>query len=364
MTNNVICFDLEGPLSPQDNAYEVMGLIDNGHRIFEVISRYDDILTIGGKEGYEPGDTLSLIVPFLLYHGISEKDIIGVSRRAKIVDGSAFLISRLKQLGWSPYIISTSYQQHAYNVGGQIGVPPERTYCTYLPLDELSDYVKEIDASRIKELEKDIIERLYPRIGDEGRIRDRLNRFYYKDILGTGLEDIMRRIIVIGGQRKVDATLRIAREAHTSLSEMIVVGDSITDYKMLRQVKEEKGVAVVFNGNRYAIPHANVGLASTDIRFLLIIITAHMCGGISGVIDTVKAWCDNHDEFVKNPGEIPDDLIPSELRDLLVTKILDPGFFPPHFHHIEGSTKEKREEILNIHAKSRALVRGVAAKLG
>ena len=63
---NYICFDLEGPLSPQDNAYELMKLFPNGDRIFEVISRYDDLLALEGKEDYEPGDTLSLIVPFLV----------------------------------------------------------------------------------------------------------------------------------------------------------------------------------------------------------------------------------------------------------------------------------------------------------
>ena len=76
---NIICFDLEGPLSPQDNAYEVMGLFENGHEIFEVISRYDDLLTIENRENYEPGDTLALIAPFLVYHKITEADITKVS---------------------------------------------------------------------------------------------------------------------------------------------------------------------------------------------------------------------------------------------------------------------------------------------
>ena len=49
---NFICFDLEGPLSPQDNAYELMKLFPNGDRIFEVISRYDDLLTLEGRGGY------------------------------------------------------------------------------------------------------------------------------------------------------------------------------------------------------------------------------------------------------------------------------------------------------------------------
>ncbi len=42
---NFICFDLAGPLSPQDNAYDLMKLIPNGDKLFEVISRYDDLLT-------------------------------------------------------------------------------------------------------------------------------------------------------------------------------------------------------------------------------------------------------------------------------------------------------------------------------
>ena len=47
-----------------------MKLFPNGDRIFEVISRYDDLLTLEEREGYEPGDTLALIVPFLILHNI------------------------------------------------------------------------------------------------------------------------------------------------------------------------------------------------------------------------------------------------------------------------------------------------------
>jgi energy-converting hydrogenase A subunit R len=62
---NLICLDLEGPLAPQDNAYELMKLFPRGGKIFEVISRSDDLLTLEGRPDYEPGDTLALITPFL-----------------------------------------------------------------------------------------------------------------------------------------------------------------------------------------------------------------------------------------------------------------------------------------------------------
>jgi energy-converting hydrogenase A subunit R len=83
----MICFDLEGPLSPQDNAYEVMGIAQNGSKVFEVLSEFDDILALEGMEGYEPGDTLKLIIPFLIYYDLHENEIREVSDRAALVKG-------------------------------------------------------------------------------------------------------------------------------------------------------------------------------------------------------------------------------------------------------------------------------------
>jgi len=85
---NLICFDLEGPLAPQDNAYELMKLFPRGGKIFEVISRYDDLLTLEGRADYEPGDTLALITPFLAYHGIEEEQIADMGQKAGLTPGS------------------------------------------------------------------------------------------------------------------------------------------------------------------------------------------------------------------------------------------------------------------------------------
>jgi energy-converting hydrogenase A subunit R len=69
---NLIFFDMEGPLSIQDNAYELMKLFPDGGQVFEVISRYDDLRALEGRDDYDPGDTLALIIPFLIHHGITE----------------------------------------------------------------------------------------------------------------------------------------------------------------------------------------------------------------------------------------------------------------------------------------------------
>ncbi|ODS36770.1 MAG: hypothetical protein A7316_09830 [Candidatus Altiarchaeales archaeon WOR_SM1_86-2] len=332
---NIICFDLEGPLSPQDNAYEVMGLVENGHKIFEVISRYDDLLTLEGRKNYEPGDTLALIVPFLIYHGITEDDIKEVSKKAKIVEGTKEAVSELKKMNWKVHIISTSYQQHAYNIGGQISVPGENISCTRFPLNR---YREEFKGDReafllIEGVESEIINYLYPAEPQKDeKIRDRLDRFFFRDLPQTKIGNVITKMSVVGGQRKVDAMNNILEKHHGSLKNTVVVGDSITDFKMLKTVRDGGGLAVVFNGNEYAVPYANIGLATTNMQDLLPLINTYMEGGKERAIELVRG---------------------KETKEK-----------PPHMHYLENADKEKINMVVETHKKFRALVRGDAAKLG
>ena len=119
---NFIWFDLEGPLSPQDNACELMKLFPNGDKIFEVISRYDDLLALEEREDYEPGDTLALIVPFLVLHDISENDITTLATKASLTGGAAELVSWLQSKSWKVFCISTSYEQYAIHITHKLGI--------------------------------------------------------------------------------------------------------------------------------------------------------------------------------------------------------------------------------------------------
>ena len=110
---NFICFDLEGPLSPQDNACELMKLFPSGNKVFEVISRYDDLLTLEEREDYEPGDTLALTAPFLVLHNITEVDITRLAAEARLTGGAEKLVAWLQYKIWRVFCITTAYEQYA-----------------------------------------------------------------------------------------------------------------------------------------------------------------------------------------------------------------------------------------------------------
>lgn len=356
MMGKTIFFDLEGPLSPQDNAYEVMKLIGKeGAFIFEVISRYDDIISLEGRRGYEPGDTLALIVPFFLLHGITEVDIKTVSERAKIVDGAEYLFERLQAENWDIYIISTSYELHAYNVGRKLGIPENNIICTELDL-ERSDLQENI-FSLIKNAQEDIIE-LYSDIDNSELIVNRMDEFFFHQLPSMGYDVFTTR--VIGGERKAEAVRAIAKDNGVVLSDVITVGDSITDYKMLNEVKTRDGISVVFNGNEYAVPYANVGLASVDIRFLHILCEAFERGGKGEVLEVVTEWEESRDYFEKNHAEIPEKCITEDIRDFIMKQKMP----FPYFHNLEHADERRKEEIIKIHKRVRMQVREEAGKLG
>jgi energy-converting hydrogenase A subunit R len=328
--SHFICFDLEGPLSPQDNAYELMKLFPQGDKVFEAISRYDDLLTLEEREGYEPGDTLALIVPFLIYHGIGEADIRSLAQTAKLVEGAKELISRLYSRNWRVFCISTSYEQYAFAITQRVGIAQKGVACTSFPLDRYATMLCKEDWLRVERVGKEI---LSLRSGDEEQLKHLLDHFFWSELPPTELGKIMKRVKPVGGVRKVEALRKFAQDCGQSLGNFVAVGDSITDFKMLQAANQAGGLAIAFNANEYALPYASLGLASTHLSDLSPVAEAWERGGKEAARDVVK-----EKERIGSAGD----------RE--------------HFHWLEGI--KDLTPILEIHRRIRRLVREEAARLG
>ena len=187
---NFIGFDMEGPLSPQDNAYELMKLFPNGDRVFEVISRYDDLLTLEEREDYEPGDTLALIVPFLVCHNISESDITTLAGKAGLTGGAEKLISWLQTKGWKVFCISTSYEQYAMHITHKLGIYAHNVACTTFPIEEMRQTLCKEDAALLQQIEEEILT-MHP-VDDDARIKQSLDRFFWEKLPTTNIGKLIK----------------------------------------------------------------------------------------------------------------------------------------------------------------------------
>jgi energy-converting hydrogenase A subunit R len=334
----LIFFDLEGPLSPQDNAYEVMGLIPDGHRLFEVISRYDDLLTLEGREEYEPGDTLRLIVPFLVRHGITAGDVKRVSEAAGLVPGAAELMARLRSEGWEIHVVSTSYEQHATNIGAKLGLPAAAIHCTRIAFDRLRARLTPDHLNQVATMEGRILRDLYSDDLADGSqdalIRKHLDPFYW----GAGLAEVLfapgSDVTVIGGRRKAWAMEAVAQAKGSSLRDAVFVGDSITDFQGARLLESLGGLAVAFNGSAFILPHVTVAVAAMRLDAIRPILEAWTAGGRIRVKRLVGG--------APRPGT-------------------DEG---PHVHWMVGGEEAQLKEVISLHQAFRRRMREAAGKLG
>jgi len=324
-----IAFDLEGPLTSQDAAFDLMGLVPGGHEVFRAISRYDDILALSGRPDYEPGDTLALIVPFLLRHRLGAVDIQRLADGAPLIQGAREVMERLTADGYEVCCITTTYEQYARRLTQRLGLPAERVACTAFPIEELRAGLGDADLAAVDLVETALLGLDIEK--DEERLRDLLDTFYWQELPGTPLGEAVAAVKPVGGKRKVRALGRFARDWQLDLSRWAVVGDSITDDAVLSAVRIANGLAVVFNGNRYALECGNAGVASLWLADILPLVKAWQDGGLDGARS-----------FASREAKLPD-------AD------------GPHYHWLVG---EDIDEAVEVHARFRRLVRQAAAALG
>jgi len=327
-----ICFDLEGPLSPQDNAYDLMKLFPNGDKLFEVISRYDDLLTLEERPDYEPGDTLALIVPFLILHNISEENITKLAAEASLTGGAAKLVSWLQYSSWKIFCISTTYEQYATPITQKLDIYAHNVACTPFPLDKFRATLTKEESQLLKQAEKEILT-MRPTSDDE-RIKKSLDKFFWEKLPETNLGAAIKEVKPIGGRRKVAALNKFADKTDQPLANWVVVGDSITDFRMLQAVEEAGGLAIAFNANEYALPHATLGLASTLISDLQEVLEAWQKSG--------RPWTERVVKYKEKWGARGGD--------------------NNNFHWLSG--RKDIKDVIEVHKRIRKLVREEAGKLG
>ena len=328
-----ICFDLEGPLSPQDNAYELMKLFPNGDKVFEVISRYDDLLTLEEREDYEPGDTLALIVPFLILHNISGDNIAELAAKASLTSGAEKLISWLQSNSWKIFCISTSYEQYAMRITQKLDIYAHNVACTAFPLDKLRATLSPEEKGLMQQAEDDILT-MRP-VDDDERIKQSLDNFFREKLPATDLGKAIKEVRPVGGRRKVAALNKFADKYDEPLSNWVVIGDSITDFRMLQAVEEAKGLAIAFNANEYTLPYATMSLASTHISDLQSVLEAwhkKKRGWTERVVKYKEKWRGKEDQH--------------------------------YFHWLAGRKDKDIDDIIEVHKKMRRIVREEAGKLG
>ena len=277
--------DCEGPLTLNDNAYEIASnFIDNGDEFFKIISKYDDYLVDEVKKtNYNAGDTLKLIAPFLKTYGLTNKDIVEFSKNNISLVNGALETLKLADFNLNSFIISTSYGQYIEALCNQIDFPFENTYHTKLDLDSYSLDIAE--KKRIIGLKNIILD------GDFNE----LEKIFFDEIPKMTIGKLIQDVKTVGGDGKKLAIEDILKKHDLDANGIMYVGDSITDSEPLRFTRENNGLSISFNGNEYALREAEIAIISDDTIATSLLIDLHSKFSKEYVLEFVKSYSKDDD---------------------------------------------------------------------
>lgn len=292
----------EGPLAINDNVFELCRdfLAPQGDFFFKQVSRYDDYLSdIAKRPNYKARDTLKLILPFLKCAGLTNERIVDYSRQhISLVPKAEDTYRFLHSLDLPLFAISASYRQFAEAVATRLGFAPEHLYCTELDLDRYE--LSEAEAEELRRLMGEIVatpaidlppeartlEDLAPEVQKSIRLMDTI---FWDTILQMNIGLIYQDMNTMGGAEKARALEDSLAQTGLSLTNAMYVGDNITDVPALEKVRAGGGVALAFNGNRYAIQAAEIIVVADTTWPVALLAAIFQHWGKEGVVELAQS---------------------------------------------------------------------------
>ncbi|MBQ6350604.1 MAG: hypothetical protein IJI42_06720 [Methanobrevibacter sp.] len=333
--------DCEGPLTLNDNAYELaVHFIENGGELFKVLSLYDDYLAdIVKKENYKVGNTLKFILPFFVCEKLKNQDMIDFSQKnIYAVRDSKFLLKYLKK-AMNTYIVSTSYGQYIEALSNYMDFPFENTFYTKV----------DVDALTLNDEEMEKIDKFKQEILDNPENYELFDEIFYSEIPKMGIYETIKEINVVGGEGKKEAIDEIIGRDNINTGEILYIGDSITDVEPLDFARKNNGISISFNGNEYPLRVAEIAIVSSSA------ITTCVIANIYAKDDkqTVLRFIDDY-----NASENLDELFEKYDVDLEIKNRFLDVFSNGEYPIIKIIDDDNFEDILKVSKDMRNNIRG------
>ena len=297
----VFISDCEGPISKNDNAFEITArFVPNGSKLFTLISKYDDVLAdVLEKPCYTAGSTLKLILPFLKAYDVTDAKMEEFSAQNLIlIANSKDTLKHVRAVA-SGFIVSTSYEHYIKALCQALDFPYENTYCTKLSIDKY--VVIESEKMQLKEKAKEIAKMpmitIPPKaktiedfsIADKETV-ERLDEIFWSEIASISIGRIFSEVTTVGGSQKALSVEDAVAKLQVPLEDVMYVGDSITDVEAFKLVRENGGLTVSFNGNNYAVRNAEISVLSENNLVTAVIADVFCNQGKQAALDLVKNW--------------------------------------------------------------------------
>jgi energy-converting hydrogenase A subunit R len=350
----VFISDCEGPISKNDNAFELTShFVPNGDKIFAIISKYDDVLADAIKRPhYRAGCTLKLILPFLKAYDVTDTKMREFSaQNLVLISNIKDTLQHIRSVAYA-FIVSTSYEHYIKALCQALGFPYENTYCTKINIDKY--HTTGGEKNKLKETAREISQMPMIEIPQNAKsitdfsekdqeIIRRLDEIFWKEITCTDCGRIFSEVNPVGGSEKAESIKDVVQKVSAALADVMYVGDSITDVEAFRFVRDNGGLTASFNGNQYAIKTAEIAVLSENSIVTAVIADVFSRFGKRQALSLAENW---NSETLKK----------STVDQTLLTTLF--RLYPRELPKVKIITSENMEILAKESSEFRKKVRG------
>ena len=333
--------DCEGPLTLNDNAYELSAhFIEDGGELFKILSLYDDYLAdVVKKENYKVGNTLKFILPFFVCENLKNRDLVDFSQNnIYAVRDSKFLLKYLNG-AMNTYIVSTSYGQYIEALSNYMDFPFENTFYTKVDVDALA--LDDDEMEKIRQFKQKIL--------DNPQDYELFDEIFYSEIPKMSIYEAIGKIDVVGGEGKREAIDEIIGRDNINVVEILYIGDSITDVEPLEFARKNDGISISFNGNEYPLKVAEIAIVSPSAITTCVIANVYADNDKQSVLEFINEYntSDNLEELFEKCSIDPE--IKERFFDV---------FKNEDYPIIEIINEDNFDDILKVSKEMRNNIRG------
>ena len=201
------------------------------------------------------GSTLKLILPFFKAYGVTDKQAEAFSENnIVLIANSRNTLHHVRTIA-EAFICSTSYQHYIKALCKAIEFPYKNTYCTKVNLDKCAITPKEKDQLRkitqeIAQMHPIEIPKAATTIKDFSQsdqvVIQRLDEIFWSEIPKMFVGKFLLDVVTVGGEQKAEAIRDVVKRLVADLSDVLYVGDSITDVEAFKLVRDQRRLNIIF----------------------------------------------------------------------------------------------------------------------
>ena len=286
--------------------------VDNGDRLYDLISRYDDIINyvLNRSEG-RSGNTVRFIAPFLKAFGTTDYAAMEhCGRSLKLMDEAKKAMGHLMDT-LPTFITTSSYEHNVMNLCNRLEIPRAVVDCTEMTFDDYNHTRQELRA--IREMASTITNLRMPRQEyelnvpvklhqDEVDMVMTLDEIFNDKFRDLSVSEMMRQFRPVGANEKAYFLIDLRKRTQIDFEGTAFIGGDITDIHALDTIKDRGGLAMSFNGCDFAVRKSNIAVMSRDCTVAAVLVQEFYNEGIEAVFDLVENW--NRDTLKKK--DFPD----------------------------------------------------------